>query len=73
MAVENTFNPNPKTVDSLLRERQARGDLMRANTPVQPAVEEPREMVTSKLTGKQIPSQGQFVKDVTKKTQMILL
>lgn len=67
MAVENTFNPNPKTVDSLLRERQARGDLMRANNPAPaPVADEPREMVPSRLTGKQIPSQKQFLKDVTK-------
>lgn len=64
--VENVYNPKPKTVDSLLRERQARGDSLRANTPTTPTVEEPREMVTNKLTGKQTPSQKQFLKDVTK-------
>ena len=43
MAVENTYNPNPSTVDSLLRQRQTRVDLGRQSgeipeaTPVAPA------------------------------------
>lgn len=43
MAVENSYNPNPSTVDSLLRQRQVRADLTResGSVPVAPAPQAP--------------------------------
>lgn len=69
MAVDNPYNPNPQTVDSLLRERQARADSERANTPIetpQPETNTQPDYVPSKLApGTMVKSQQKFLKDVT--------
>src|SRR3990167_1179961 len=50
MAVANEYNPNPTTVDSLLRQRQTRVDLGREQGLILPA-EQPQEQKPTKFFG----------------------
>ena len=69
MAVDNPYNTNPQTVDSLLRERQARADSERVNTPIEAPQPDPNaqpDYVPSKLApGTMVKSQQKFLKDAT--------
>lgn len=51
MAIQNAYNPNPSTVDSLLRQRQTRVDLGREQGLMEPAAPAPKAQENPKYFG----------------------